>query len=364
VWHPLSTVFLAEPRCLATPQLVRILLGLGGAEIVYAGDRMWPTVAHGSTVALRPLGESPPEPGEVLLVSRSGIPDVLRVVRRDESRLCLAADADPQGIEATSGELLARCDLPKAHPTALVRRGRRVLLDLHEATRTVDDLSDPARTVLDKYDFQAPFYARADGDEIDPRLAARIRRRVPREGKLLVVGSGSGKECFALARQGFRVSGIDFSPAMVERSRAGAESLGLPVDFRVADLRSHEVDPGSLDAVLFTYDVFSFVPQADRESALRRVRSWVGSDGVVLLSARLSGRHWERAVMSLQWAAALTRGAPGPWGASHTRWIGDDGELRRSFVQVFARRALEAEIRRAGFECGRCDGGHVAITPA
>ena len=363
VWHPLSTVFLAEPRCLATPQLVRMLLGAGPTRIIYAGDRMWPTVSHGATIGLSPLDDSPPEPGELLLVSRSGIPDVLRVVNRDGSRLSLKADADPTSVAATTDDVLARCRLPGKRPSESGRRIRRALLDLHEATRSLDYRQDPARTVLEKYDFQAPFYARSGGPDLDPRLLQRIRGRVPLGGKLLVVGSGAGKESLALAEQGFRVSGIDFSPAMVEQARAAARTRGLDVEFRVADLRSHDVEPGSIDAVLFTYDVYSFIPLADREPALRRVRSWIRPGGSVLLSARLCGGAWQRTVLSLQWLAAIARGAPTPWGASHTRWVGDDAGLRRSFVQVFPRRSLAAEIRRAGFEAGEWEAGHVALTP-
>ena len=47
-WHPLSTILLANPRCFATDGLVRLFLEAEQrVELVYAGDRMWPTLGQG-----------------------------------------------------------------------------------------------------------------------------------------------------------------------------------------------------------------------------------------------------------------------------------------------------------------------------
>ena len=46
-WHPLSTILLADPRCYASAVVLRMLLDSEGeTRLIYAGDRMWPALAH------------------------------------------------------------------------------------------------------------------------------------------------------------------------------------------------------------------------------------------------------------------------------------------------------------------------------
>src|SRR5262249_7184303 len=138
-----------------------------------------------------------------------------------------------------------------------------------------------------KYETQAPFYAGAEGTDIEESLRLWILREIPKGRRILVAGSGTGRECFALARQGYEVSGVDFSPAMVDRARQEAQRLGLPVQFHAADLRAHRAPAASLGAVIFTYEVYSFLPRtAQRIRLLSDMRAWLEPGGKIFLSAR------------------------------------------------------------------------------
>jgi 2-polyprenyl-3-methyl-5-hydroxy-6-metoxy-1,4-benzoquinol methylase len=175
------------------------------------------------------------------------------------------------------------------------------------------------------------------------------------------VGSGSGRECFALAREGFVVTGLDFAPAMVERARAGARRRGLAVEFRLGDVRSEALPDAPFDAVLFTYDVYSFLPTRDgRIDALRRVRGNLSPQGSLFLSARRLRSAYGGALLGLQWVAARGRVE---WGDSHTRYLSSDGRLRRSFVHLFSSRRLRAEIEAAGFAQESWRRAHGVLVP-
>src|SRR5262249_31139609 len=56
------------------------------------------------------------------------------------------------------------------------------------------------------------------------------------------LGCGTGTHAVWLARQGFDVTGVDLSPAAVERARRQAEAAGVAVRFLAADL----LDPRDL----------------------------------------------------------------------------------------------------------------------
>jgi SAM-dependent methyltransferase len=363
-WHPLSTILIADPPCFATESLLKILLAAGNpVRVMYGGDRMWPAVEQGSSFDILAADPTALRRGDPVVACPEGIPDLLRIDRRDGERILLAADADEGPAVSVAPEaLVARAALERRRVSRPGRRLRRALLELTEAWgRRPDPAADPAATVLDKYDAQAPFYARVEGPDLERALLERIARVVPAGGRILVVGSGTGRESFALAQAGWKVLGVDFAPAMVASAASEAARRGLEVDFRARDVRDLELEPGSLDAVLFTYDVYSFIPEASqRLRTLSRLRSWLRPDGVVFLSARRAGSVYERAILSVQWLARRPLD-PGEWGRSHSRWVAGDGSLRRSFVHVFTERRLAAEILASGFVAGESGGGHVLL---
>ena len=364
-WHPVSAVYLNQPRVLASPAVLRLLMaGEGRAEVVYAGDRMWPAIRHRQTLVVLPVAGSPPADGDVVLTLDGGIPDVMRMVG-EAGVAAVTADAEPGPPRTvTPRDVLGRIErTPRKRVTS--RSIVRTWLDLVEAVvGSPDPEDDPATTVLHKYDDQAVHYDRLESAEYDPALAARILERVPRGTRVLVAGSGTGREVFALECLGYVVSGVDFSPRMVEAATADALRRGSSATFGTADLRVHDEIAGSLSAVVFTYDVYSFVPDfSDRGALLARVRRWLAPGGVVFLSARRVNRPWDRAVLTLQWLARVARGRGGDWGDSHTRWLDASGTLRRSFVHVFTDRQLDREARAAGLRRDCWAAGHGLFIP-
>jgi SAM-dependent methyltransferase len=359
-WHPLSAIYLEQPRVLASPAVLRLILaGEGRAVVVYGGDRMWPAVRHGQSLVVSPLGGAPPDDGDVVLAVEGGIPDLLRMAGK-AGTLTVVADADPGSAHPLdAGDLLGTIDRTPRHRGLTASMARAWLDCLEAAVADPDAVDDPAQTVLEKYDDQAVHYGRLDTAPIEPALAERVLKRVPRGSRILVAGSGTGREAFALEALGYRVSGVDFSPRMIETAQTEARRRGSPARFTASDLRSHDEADASLDAVLFTYDVYSFVPDpSDREALLRRVRCWLRPGGVVFLSARRARSPWDRAVLSLQWLGRATRRRRGIWGDSHTRWLDGKGRLRRSYVHVFTEARLDRETAAAGLHRISWEGGH------
>lgn len=364
VWHPVSSVFMPDPPVLATPVLLNLLLrGEGGAELVYAGDRMWPALRHGGRVRVSPP-HGAPEPGQMVLCDLHGVVDILRVDQVRGETLVLAGDADAGAtLSIRKNQVVGLI----AEPGRPVPRWRRILsrhlLDLRESVRTWGDRAgDPSESVLSKYEYQAPFYADTPGEGIEPELLHWIRSEVPAGGRVLVAGCGAGRECIALALEGYQVVGIDFSSGMIDLAEKAAAARKLDIRFQVADLRGHDEPVCSLDAVLFTYDVYSFIPGKDaRISALTRIGNWLRPTGVVFLSARRIAGARMGVFLSLQWILRRIRTRPGEWGAGHTRWIAGDATLRRSFVQHFTRGMLFRETGTAGFVMGRRAGGHTIL---
>ncbi len=100
----------------------------------------------------------------------------------------------------------------------------------------------------------------------------RVRRQV-HEGKLLDIGCGEGRHCFAAQRLGFDVAGVDYEPLALQRARKLALARHVTgVKFRNADILSLPFRPSSFDVVL-DYGCLHHQKKTDwpayRESVLR-----------------------------------------------------------------------------------------------
>jgi len=363
-WHPRSTLLLAENRALAPALFLKRLLRAGHpVEMIYAGDRMMPSVRSGSTIQVEPLGDEVPRPGEVVLVEVDCVPDLLRISQVRDGRVRLHGDADPEDATLVPiDRILGRVRLPLRNSWAVHRVLKRLAIDHREALTPVRFKDgDPASSVRVKYEFQAPFYRRSQAVELSPSLISRLKDVVPEGGRVLVAGCGAGRECFGLAANGWNPVGIDFSSTMIDAARKDAVARGLDIPFHVSDLRTHDEPGGSFAAVLFTFDVYSFIPRSDvRIGILRKIGQWIAPEGVVFLSARRVQRAYDRWILTLQWGAGRFRDE---WGKSHSRWISSAGGIQRSFVHVCTDSRLRAEARRAGFVMNDWQEGHALLRP-
>lgn len=130
----------------------------------------------------------------------------------------------------------------------------------------------------------------------DPAFLALLRLGlVPPHARVLDLGCGQGLLASTLvaadalhargtwpagwppAPSGIRVHGVELMPRDVERAR---RALGDRASIEHGDIRS--VDFGAADAVVIL-DVLHYIPPADQEAVLVRVRNALSSGGVLLL---------------------------------------------------------------------------------
>lgn len=79
------------------------------------------------------------------------------------------------------------------------------------------------------------------------------------KGEVLDPGTGPGHHAIHYASKGLSATGIDASPAAIERARQNAQKAGVTVDFQVADATRLEGLEGRFDTVVDTafYHVFT-----------------------------------------------------------------------------------------------------------
>jgi SAM-dependent methyltransferase len=112
-------------------------------------------------------------------------------------------------------------------------------------------------TVRDFYDQIAPFYHLIYGewDASVQRQAQQIHDIITGSWQgvkdVLDVSCGIGTQAIGLAKQGYRVTGIDIAPRQIERARKEAARYQVSIDFHVADMREADsFGRGRFDLVL------------------------------------------------------------------------------------------------------------------
>src|SRR6266545_3831286 len=152
-------------------------------------------------------------------------------------------------------------------------------------------------------------------------------------GDVLEVAVGTGLN-LGLYPDGVRLTGVDFSPAMLERARDRAHKLNRNVDLREGDAHALAFPDGSFDTVVCT---FSLCGIPDERQAVAEMRRVLRPGGLLLLADHVAGSAWPvRAVQRLLELVTV------PLGGEHF--------LRRPLEQVRAE-GLQVE-RQERFKAG------------
>ncbi len=112
----------------------------------------------------------------------------------------------------------------------------------------------------------------------NPVLIEETERLPP--GRALDLGSGDGRNAVWLARRGWQVSAVDFSPVALARARQLAEAAGVSVDWHLADLVEFEPPPEAFNLVTL---FFIHLPAEERRTIHAAAAAALAPGGVLLV---------------------------------------------------------------------------------
>lgn len=156
------------------------------------------------------------------------------------------------------------------------------------------------RSIGDKYQRIAPFY-----DLLDlPFETRRYRQLRPLlfqglSGTLLDAGVGTGRN-IPFYPPDSAVTGIDLSPAMLERAERRRSLSLVPIDLRQMDVTSLAFPDASFDAAVATF-LFCVLPNERQVAALREMRRVVKPGGTIRLLEYVRPKGGIRRVMTYVW---------------------------------------------------------------
>lgn len=217
------------------------------------------------------------------------------------------------------------------------------------AERTVA-LSEPALLDTQRaFDGVASDYDRSNTENpilcaMRRRLLGEIEHRVRTGSRILDLGCGPGADAEQLALEGFRVTGIDWSPAMVEEARGRIARAGLSHRVSIQHLGIQQLDqlpPATFDAAYSNFGALNCVP--DLGDAARQLASRLTSSGLVIASVIGRVCPWEIALFGLRgnWSRARVRFAREP--------VAVPLNGRTVWTQYYSPAEFEQTFRSAGF---------------
>ena len=156
------------------------------------------------------------------------------------------------------------------------------------------------------FDGVASTYARSNAanrtlSEMRLRTLAAITTHVPAGSRILDLGCGPGEDDEQLARRGYTVTAIDWSPAMVEQARHRMRAVGLDDRVDVRHLGIQELDrlePMIFDAACSNFGPLNCVPSLS--AAARLIADRLRPGGVLVASAIGRVCPWEIALYALR----------------------------------------------------------------
>lgn len=212
-------------------------------------------------------------------------------------------------------------------------------------------------------------------ERTDPEVAfltAELSRRIPPAGRVLDLACGQGRHTVPLARQGFRVIGLDYQAALLQEATHAATEAGVTPSFIRGDMRQLPFH-GTFDAVVNMFTAFGYFSDAENAHVLHEVARALRPDGVFILDVanrdamlrQAQPRSWKRlpdgTPLISEWSWDVLTGR-------YTHWqllVGADGT--RAFthsVRVYTFTELRAMCAQAGLDIEDVHGGFHGEAPA
>jgi SAM-dependent methyltransferase len=168
-----------------------------------------------------------------------------------------------------------------------------------------------------------------------------VSREVPAGRRLLDLGCGTGIDAFEFARRGYEVVASDWSPQMVERTRARAASGGLKERMSARHVGIHQLDriEDRFDAIYSNFGPLNCAP--DLHAVAAQCERLLRPGGVLIFSVigRICPWEWVYYTFKRRFRRAMvraTRGATAVGMNRHTIWT--YYYRPREFYRAFASR--------------------------
>ncbi|MEI5908164.1 class I SAM-dependent methyltransferase [Bacillus spongiae] len=106
---------------------------------------------------------------------------------------------------------------------------------------------------------------------------------ISKEGKVLDLGMGEGRNALYLASLGFEVQGVDISDKAIQRCNRFAKEKGLLIDSHVRDLREFKIEKQSYSLIILS-NVLNFFNDMEISEILHKAKNGLIAGGLIYIN--------------------------------------------------------------------------------
>ncbi|MAF34271.1 methyltransferase type 11 [Candidatus Woesearchaeota archaeon] len=185
---------------------------------------------------------------------------------------------------------------------------------------------------------------------------ALVKKYFPKKCKVLDIGCGTGRTTLDLHKMGYKVTGVDLTPMMIENANIIARQQKQKIPYEVGDATKLRFKDNSFDAALFSNNGWTQIPGSkNRLKALQEARRVLKPDGVFWFTTHRKTYRGFTLFWIGQW---LKQYVAKPLGFKILEEeFGDrffereaGGTFNKQYIHIPSLQAVRSQIEEAGFE--------------